>query len=72
FRTAVSEIETFPIDYLGIEVKRVKEKNKERFVISGMDGDDEYTIGLENASSGIQTVSPLALIVEYYAKRYDS
>lgn len=37
-----------------------------------MDGDDEYTIGLENASSGIQTVSPLALIVEYYAKRYDS
>lgn len=72
FRTAVSEIKTFPIDYLGIEVKRVKEKNKERFVISGMDGDDEYTIGLENASSGIQTVSPLALIVEYYAKRYDS
>ena len=72
FRTAVSEIETFHIDYLGIEVKRVKEKNKERFVISGMDGDDEYTIGLENASSGIQTVSPLALIVEYYAKRYDS
>ena len=72
FRTAASEIETFSIDYLGIEVKRVKEKNKERFVISGMDGDDEYTISLENASSGIQTVSPLALIVEYYAKYYDS
>lgn len=72
FRTASSEIDTFSIDYLGVEVKRVKEKNKERFVISGTDGDDEYTIGLENASSGIQTVSPLALIVEYYAKCYDS
>ena len=47
-------------------------RNEIADVISGMDGDDEYTIGLENASSGIQTVSPLALIVEYYAKRYDS
>lgn len=72
FRTAVSEIDTFPIDYLGVEVRRLKEKNKERFVISGLGGDDEYTIGLENASSGIQTVSPLVMIVEYYAKYYDS
>lgn len=72
FRTAVSEIETFPIDYLGVEVKRVKDKNKERFVITSLDEDNEYTIGLENASSGIQTISPLALIVEYYTKHYDS
>lgn len=72
FRTAVSEIDTFPIEYLGVKVERIKEKNKERFVIIGLNEDDEYTIGLENASSGIQTVSPLAIIVEYYAKYYNS
>lgn len=72
FRTAIAEIEMFPIDYLGVAVKRIKEKNKERFVISGLTEEDNYTIGLENASSGIQTVSPLAIIVEYFAKHYDS
>lgn len=41
-------------------------------MITGLDDDTDFSVSLENASSGIQTVSPLTLIVQYYAKHYNS
>lgn len=71
FKLAADDIESFSIEYLGVKLQKIKDQKKERYVITGIDG-DEFSISLENASSGIQTVSPLALIVQYYAKKYNS
>ena len=73
FKLAVDEMDSFAIDYLGVRLKKVKEQKKERYIITGLDDDDtSFSVSLENASSGIQTVSPLALIVQYYAQSYNS
>ena len=60
------------IDFLGVDFKVEKPKNgPERLTIQGADG-DEFTIEMKNASSGIQTVTPLAMIVNHYATHYDA
>lgn len=60
------------IDFLGVDFKVEKPKNgPERLTIQGAD-DEEFTIDMKNASSGIQTVTPLAMIVNHYATHYDA
>ena len=72
FKLAAGDMDSFSIDYLGVQLKKIKDQKKERYVITGLDDDADFSVSLENASSGIQTVSPLALIVQYYATRYNS
>lgn len=58
--------------FLGVRFKVEKPKNgPERLTIQGTD-EEEYVIEMKNASSGIQTVTPLAMIVDHFASRYDS
>lgn len=72
FKLAVSDQNSFDIDYLGVQLKKIKDQKGERYIISGLTGETDFSVSLENASSGIQTVSPLALIVQYYAQYYNS
>lgn len=60
------------LDFLQVKFKVEKPKNgPERLTIQGNGGED-YVIDMKNASSGIQTVTPLAMIVDHYASHYDA
>ena len=58
FKLAAGDMDSFSIDYLGVQLKKIKDQKKERYVITGLDDDADFSVSLENASSGIQTVSP--------------
>ena len=72
FIKAYDVIRQFPLEFLGVSFKVDKSKNApERLTIQGL-ADEGYSIEMKNASSGIQTVTPLVMIVEYFATKYDA
>ena len=71
FLLAADSIRQLPLDYLNVELKIEKGFKGDKYMIKGT-SDTTYSIQLRNSSSGTQTVMPLSLIVEYYAKKFDS
>lgn len=71
FLLAADSIRLLPMDYLHVELKIEKGTKGDKYMIKGTSG-TPCSIQLRNSSSGIQTVTPLSLIVEYYAKKFDS
>ncbi|MDY4846186.1 MAG: AAA family ATPase [Parabacteroides sp.] len=71
FLLAADSIKQLSLDYLHVELKIEKSNKGDQYVIKGTDG-NSFSLQLRNASSGTQTVTPLSLIVEYYAKKFDS
>lgn len=71
FILAADSIHQLPLDYLNVELKIEKSTKGYRYMIKSTDG-TSCSIQLRNSSSGMQTVTPLSLIVEYYAKKFDS
>ena len=72
FLLACEEIKSLSLDYLDIKFKVEKSKNAPvRYRIQGAD-DKDFSIDMKNASSGMQTVTPLSLIVEYFATCFDA
>ena len=71
FLLAADSIRQLPIDYLNVELKIEKSNKGDRYMIKGTRG-MPCSIQLRNSSSGTQTVTPLSLIVEYYAKKFDA
>lgn len=71
FQLAADSIRQLPLDYLNVELKIEKSTKGDKYMIKSTDG-TPCSIMLRNASSGMQTVTPLSLIVEYYAKKFDS
>lgn len=71
FLIAADSIRQLPLDYLDVELKIEKGSKGDKYMIKGND-DRPCSIQLRNASSGTQTVTPLSLIVEYYAKKFDA
>jgi AAA15 family ATPase/GTPase len=69
FLLASEIIKELPIDYLAVKYLSKKESFVTKYYVAGTDSD--YIIKLEEASSGMQTVIPLSLIVERFAKHYD-
>jgi predicted ATPase len=59
------------IDYLGIRYLSEKTPMGIKYFIESLDESKRYKIKLEDASSGMQTVTPLSVIVEYFSKHYD-
>ncbi|MFV0270986.1 MAG: hypothetical protein ACK5HZ_04795 [Macellibacteroides fermentans] len=59
------------IDYLKVKVVVKKTNNGEKYYIEGTDNEKPFSIKLEDASSGTQTVTPLSIITEYFSKHYD-
>jgi len=72
FIKAYNAIKQFPLEFLGVNFKLEKQKNAPTKLTIQGEGEDNYSIEMKNASSGIQTVTPLAMIVEYYATKYDA
>lgn len=72
FMLACNEIKVLPLDYLNVKFKVKKNKNAPvKYKIQGMDGEN-FNIDMKNASSGMQTVTPLSMIVEYFATCFDA
>lgn len=71
FLLAADSIRQLPLDYLNVELKIEKGTQGDKYMIKGTNG-IPCSIQLRNSSSGTQTVTPLSLIVEYYAKKFDS
>ena len=72
FVKACDVIKQFPLDFLGVNFKLEKQKNATAKLTIQDAVEDNYSIEMKNASSGIQTVTPLAMIVQYYATKYDA
>lgn len=71
FLLAADSIRQLPLDYLNVELKIEKNNKGDKYIIKSTDG-TPCAIQLRNSSSGMQTVTSLSLIVEYYAKKFDS
>lgn len=71
FILAADSIRQLPLDFLNVELKIEKGSKGDKYMIKGTN-DKTCSIQLRNSSSGTQTVTPLSLIVEYYAKKFDS
>jgi AAA15 family ATPase/GTPase len=69
FKQAEEYIKDLPIEYLHVKYHTEKTNSGTKYYIQGEQ--DDYQIKLEDASSGTQTLLPLALIVEYFSKFYD-
>ncbi|MBO4806784.1 MAG: AAA family ATPase [Paludibacteraceae bacterium] len=70
FLLATKFIQSFPVDYLNVKFSVEKSSAGIQYMIHGTD-EGKYSIKLKNASSGTQTVLPLSMIVEYYARHFD-
>jgi predicted ATPase len=72
FKIAYPLIKELSMDYLGVKYTRKKVGAVTKHYIENINDSKKYPpIKLENASSGIQTVTPLSVIVEYFAKHYN-
>ena len=72
FVAATRVIREHSIDYLDVKLTVEKSSNGEKFYISSTNEDEIFKIGFEDASSGMQNVSPLSVNIEYFAHNYDS
>lgn len=70
FKEAAEQIKKIEMPFLNVRYFEKKAQNGVRqFFIGNMN--DTYGIHFEDASSGIQTMTPLTLIAEYYSKYFD-
>ena len=72
FIIASQRINELNIDYLGVKYFSEKTLTGTKHFIKGISEDRKHDpIKLENSSSGIQNVTPLTTIIEYFNKHYD-
>ncbi len=72
FRTAVKSVTEMPLEFLGVDLKVEKSKSAgTQYRILGQGDDGAYSIHLRNASSGMQTATPIGVILQYYATKYN-
>lgn len=71
YRLATIEIQELDLKYLGVKFVVKKTSHGEKHMIESLDSDKPFSINLEDASSGTQTVTPLSVIVEYFSRKYD-
>ena len=70
FKEAAERIKKIEMPFLNVQYYEQKANNGARqFHIGNID--NTYHIPFEDASSGIQTITPLTLIAEYYSKHFD-
>jgi predicted ATPase len=71
YQTATKYIKTLDLEAVGVKLEVKKINGVEYSFITGHDGEREYKVKLEDASSGIQSMAPLNLIIHYYAHYFD-
>lgn len=71
FNISKEDIKELKFDYLGVKYLSEKTSYGTKYYIESLDKNEKYKIKLENASSGIQTLTPLSVIVKYFSEYYD-
>lgn len=71
YQTATKYIKALDLEAVGVKLEVKKINGVEYSFITGHDGEREYRVKLEDASSGIQSMAPLNLITHYYAHYFD-
>jgi predicted ATP-dependent endonuclease of OLD family len=71
FQDGEEYVKKLNFDYLGAKYSSEKTPAGTKYYIEGLHKEAPYKIKLENASSGMQTLTPLSVIIEYFAKHYD-
>ncbi len=71
YQTAIKHIKTLDLEAIGVKLEIKRVNGVEYSFISGHDAEREYSVRLEDASSGIQSMAPLNLIVHYYAHYFN-
>lgn len=71
YQTAIKYIKALDLEAVGVKLEIKKVNGVEYSYISGHDDGREYSVRLEDASSGIQSMVPLNLIVHYYAHYFN-
>lgn len=71
YMQASEQILELYMPYTNVKFLKRKTKQGEKHSIQSIRGNKSYTIDLQEASSGIQSSTPLSLIVEYFSQHYD-
>lgn len=71
FIIASKDVSELKFDYLGVRYFSEQTSFGVKYFIEGINDTKHPVIKLEDASSGIQTVTPLSVIVEYFSKKYN-
>ena len=71
FRNGEDCVNELKFNYLGVKYVSEKTSVGVKYYIEGLNENAPYKIKLENASSGMQTLTPLSVIIEYFSKHYD-
>jgi predicted ATPase len=71
FRNSEEYIKELDFNYLGVKYISEKTPSGIKYYIEGLNENTPYKIKLENASSGMQTLTPLSVIIECFSKHYD-
>ena len=70
YMIATDSISELEMPFTNVRFQSVKNKQGVKHLIKPIGG-DHYSIELKSASSGIQSSTPIALIMEYYSRHYD-
>lgn len=68
---ATSAIREMPFQSLNVKFEVKKTPAGSKHYITSMNPDNPFSINLRSASSGIQNIVPLSLIVEYFSTKFD-
>ncbi len=71
YMLAAEQIQELDMPFTNVRFVKRKTKQGVKHSIQPIDGEIAYTIDLKEASSGIQSSTPLSLIVEYFSHHYD-
>lgn len=71
YQIASKQIKLLALEAVGVRLEIKKINGVEYSFIVGRDGDKEYSVRLEDASSGIQSMAPLNMIIHYYAHAFN-
>lgn len=70
FKTAIRNIEVFNMDYLGVKLKVTQSKATGAKLRIEALNNKQYDIDINSASSGMQSATPLGLIIENYSNHF--
>lgn len=70
YMVATESISELDMPFINVAYRKKKTKQGDRHILQSI-GNDEYLVNISDASSGMQTATPLSLIIDYYSNHYD-
>ena len=71
YKLASEQIAELDMPFTNVRFLKKRSKQGEKHMIQPISGEEKYLIDIGEASSGIQSSTPLSLIIEYFSHHYD-